>query len=310
MNNNLYQESIKEATKAKYGRSRQLKSKYIPLHPESCERDMKRVSNAYMRIINQELKDVLPQIMDEYRRQERNDSRMDGLGDLRSMVSRKLSEALIRISQRAEKAGLRKRIEDISRKIKIASVSEWKKTVEKTLGIEIAEDYYKDDLYLGAMDSWVADISDKMPDTPRALVDKINSAIILGYSEGKSATSVQKEIQEEYNKAKKSNASTWAESVTYLNAQINKKNQEDAGVKKYMWYTRRDSRVRPCHRALDGKTIWWDSPPPDWHETKSQGRVYSGKFFHPGEAYGCRCSAVPIFEKDVSVLRRSQEKPR
>lgn len=259
---------------------------------------MIRVSNAYMRIVNQELKEVLPQIMDEYRRQERNDSRMDGIGDLKAMISRKLSNALIRISQRAEKAGIQKRIEEISRKIKRASVAEWKKTVEKTLGIEIAEDYYKDELYLGAMDSWSSDIEEKMPDAPRDLTDKISEVIVDGYTGGKSATSVQKEIQEEYNKAKRNNAVKWSESVTYLNAQINKKNQEDAGVQKYMWYTRRDARVRPCHRALDGKTIWWDSPPPDWYETKSGGRIYTGKFTHPGEAYGCRCSAVPIFEKD------------
>lgn len=44
----------------------------------------------------------------------------------------------------------------------------------------------------------------------------------------------------------------------------------------YIWNTQGDDKVRPEHEALDGEErSWYDSP-------------------HPGEEYGCRCSASPV----------------
>jgi Phage Mu protein F like protein len=47
----------------------------------------------------------------------------------------------------------------------------------------------------------------------------------------------------------------------------------------YIWRTQEDSRVRPSHRANDGKVFAWDDPPPTGH---------------PGEDFGCRCRAEPF----------------
>ncbi len=46
----------------------------------------------------------------------------------------------------------------------------------------------------------------------------------------------------------------------------------------YIWRTRRDGKVRPSHAANNGKIFAWDTPPPTGH---------------PGEDYGCRCTAEP-----------------
>lgn len=54
--------------------------------------------------------------------------------------------------------------------------------------------------------------------------------------------------------------------------------QEDAGVVEYIWSTSSDARVRPKHRAREGKVFRWDSPPDDGH---------------PGMPVRCRCVAVP-----------------
>ncbi len=48
----------------------------------------------------------------------------------------------------------------------------------------------------------------------------------------------------------------------------------------YIWRTQGDGQVRPSHAANDGKIFAWDDPP-------STG--------HPGEDYGCRCTAEPYF---------------
>ena len=47
----------------------------------------------------------------------------------------------------------------------------------------------------------------------------------------------------------------------------------------YIWRTRGDGKVRPSHAANDGKIFAWDDPPPTGH---------------PGEDYGCRCTAEPF----------------
>ena len=47
----------------------------------------------------------------------------------------------------------------------------------------------------------------------------------------------------------------------------------------YIWRTRRDDKVRPSHAANNGRVFSWNDPP----ETG-----------HPGEDYGCRCTAEPF----------------
>lgn len=52
--------------------------------------------------------------------------------------------------------------------------------------------------------------------------------------------------------------------------------------KHYIWRTRKDRKVRPTHAANDGIVFTWDYPPPTGH---------------PGEDYGCRCTAEPYYGK-------------
>lgn len=55
--------------------------------------------------------------------------------------------------------------------------------------------------------------------------------------------------------------------------------QRALGVGRYRWSTARDQRVRPEHRAREGKTYDWDHPPDDGP---------------PGVPILCRCVAVPL----------------
>lgn len=48
----------------------------------------------------------------------------------------------------------------------------------------------------------------------------------------------------------------------------------------YIWRTRNDEKVRPSHAANNGHVFAWDDPPPTGH---------------PGEDYGCRCTAEPYY---------------
>lgn len=70
--------------------------------------------------------------------------------------------------------------------------------------------------------------------------------------------------------------------VTKLNAEVSKSRQTNLGIKRYIWRTSRDERVRDSHRSKEGKTFSWNDPPSD-----------TG---HPGEDFNCRCTAEPVIE--------------
>lgn len=74
----------------------------------------------------------------------------------------------------------------------------------------------------------------------------------------------------------------------------NEKHQTEAGIKRYTWRSKRDSRVRPDHARLDGTIQRWSKAP--IADTKSGFRA------HPGGCKYCRCVADPIVNRE-SVRR-------
>lgn len=70
---------------------------------------------------------------------------------------------------------------------------------------------------------------------------------------------------------------------------------EDIGVRRYMWSTSRDSRVRHDHRELQGEIFRFDQPPVTDQATMARN--------NPGEDYNCRCVAIPVLST-VNMLER------
>ena len=62
--------------------------------------------------------------------------------------------------------------------------------------------------------------------------------------------------------------------VQHLNSDMNRERMDGAGIKTYIWRSRRDERVRPDHQRLEGTVRNWNQSP------------------RPGEPPNCRC--VPI----------------
>ena len=74
-----------------------------------------------------------------------------------------------------------------------------------------------------------------------------------------------------------------SDQVGKLNSRLMQFYQRSAGITEYRWQTMMDARVRPRHRARQGKIFKWDEPPEDGH---------------PGEAIRCRCVADPVIPLD------------
>jgi len=73
--------------------------------------------------------------------------------------------------------------------------------------------------------------------------------------------------------------------VAHVSTEILKVRASYLGSEGYIWRTVKDGRVRPRHRALEGKFFRWDDPP-----------VIDDKGMrgHPGDADQCRCIPEPI----------------
>ena len=68
-----------------------------------------------------------------------------------------------------------------------------------------------------------------------------------------------------------------------LNAALTRARHEDLGVKKYMWSTAGDERVRDSHAEKDGQIFEYANPPAD-----------TG---HPGHDVNCRCVQIAVFDE-------------
>jgi SPP1 gp7 family putative phage head morphogenesis protein len=71
--------------------------------------------------------------------------------------------------------------------------------------------------------------------------------------------------------------------ISKLNGQLNKARQEAAGITSFVWETRMDSRVRPAHAALQGRTFKWADG--------ANGLI-------PGQPINCRCWARAVVDRD------------
>lgn len=298
MTNQQHQLAVQEAVKGKFKGKKVIKSRSVPHYPESAEREFKRITNGYIRLLKKCLMDELPGLMDEYRREKRSDSRFDASLKL----AEKVKNSLIKVARELEQKLAKYKLNDLVRKVakltKVNSLNEWKRVCEDTLGIDLLDDYYNGDFYEDALRRWVDENIQKIKSIPNDTLGSMQKIILDGFREGKTVTAIQKEIQNEYSVTRRKAQLLARDQIATLNAQISKLQQEDAGCSKYKWSSSKDSRVRDCHRALDGKIFSWDDPPEMWYETKS-GRVYTGRYCHPGEDIACRCVAIPVFDIDT-----------
>ena len=309
MTNKQHQLAVQEAVKGKFRGHQPLRSRSVPHYPDTAEREFKRVTNGYIRLLKKSLMEHLPSIIEEYRREQRNDSRLDASRNLEDKVRQELQKVAEELEQKLAAFGLDSLVKKIARLTKTNSLREWKRVCKDTLGIDLMDDYYSGDFYEEALRRWVDENVQKIKSIPNDTLGSMREIILDGFRKGRTVTDISKEIQQVYGVTRRKAQALARDQVSTLNAKISKMQQEDAGCTKYRWSSSKDSRVRDCHRALDGKIFRWNDPPEMWYETKA-GRVYTGRHCHPGEDYCCRCVAIPVFDLDTVDVPMQKAKER
>lgn len=301
MDETFRKEIVREELKRKHKGKKIIPARYRMKFPDSAEREYIRLANEYMAIEKSVLLKYIPELKKilnegtEYN----TDSKKDNERKRKIARFSTIDNTIVRLGILFD--SIQKELDsafglyDLKRSIsKIAAldhkltIAEWKKTVSKTLGINILEDYYSGDFYKEMMEKWVSANVDLIKTVPRESLGKLKEKVYSDYMNGRSTTNIVKELQRQYGMDKRHAQLIARDQTAKLNADITQSQQKDAGVSKYKWSTVGDGRVRDSHDILDGEIFSWDDPP----ETDD------GRRCHPGEDYQCRCCAIPVFDID------------
>ena len=106
--------------------------------------------------------------------------------------------------------------------------------------------------------------------------------------QGYRAESLEELIQKHKNVSARKAKFLARQETKLLVAEYRKNRFKEAGVTSYIWKTNLDGRERELHRELNGRTFSWDNPPIIDARTGQRG--------NPGEAYNCRCLAIPVVD--------------
>lgn len=278
----------------KFGSHEVLYSKYTPHVPTSAEREYIRTTNAYMRILKEELEKELPKLKESYKanRDVEVKHRNDGYTDLMFAVSQVFNDVKNNVTARTIGFGLRRKLELLANMNRKLTVKEWKRAIKATLGIDIREDYYLGDFYIAKLKEWVEYNIALIQNIPEETLERMRNVVYDGFTEGKTTTRIIKELQHTYGMSRRRAELIARDQTAKLNGQIQKAQQQDAGIEEYIWYTTGDNRVRSSHRELNGKKFSWNDPPD----------VGKGRRCHPGEDYQCRCIGRPVFNRNKISL--------
>lgn len=294
MNDEFRKQALQKQVESKFKGKQTLQSRVKPIYPEGAERELQRISWAYLRLVNEVVKKHMPAIRKAAAAERENNRRKDDAGDLMQAIQKSFQSMGEELERKTSSFGLRKKLEDLANLTRKLSIQEWKRTVHETLGLDIMDDYYLGEFYRQALQEWIDQNVSLIKSIPQEALSEMHSIVSQGFKTGATLTSIEKEIRNTYH-VKRSSAKLLArDQIAKLNGQLTKQQQTDAGVNEYIWSTSGDSRVRETHKKLDGKKFRWDDPPVVTPPGKPVRRC------HPGEDYQCRCVALPVF--DISTV--------
>ncbi len=296
MNDAAMREVVQTEAKPKFRGHEKLNAKGNIQFPESLVREYMRITDAYMKLVNEVVSKHLPKVKKAIMQEQ---ARADDDRDLQALVSQVFRDISTELEERAGTYGLEKKLANLANLTRKLTIKEWKKVCKATLGIDIMDDYYLGEFYRESLRKWTEDNVGLIKTIPKDTLTEMQNIVQEGFKTGKTTTSIVKKIQRTYGVEKRHARLIARDQMAKLNADLTQSQQQDAGVEEYVWSTSGDSRVRDRHRQLNGKTFRWSDPPVVDERTGRRG--------HPGQDYQCRCVALPKF--NINTLDLPIAKP-
>jgi len=278
----LTQSQINNIAKHRAQKSRSLK-RYKPIEPS------KAITAEYviaMRRLTREISDfvrvqIVP-ILRDYEAQYSPLTTDVDIGIELALAFSNIEQKLNGQSEKLDKYAKRIARNSITRGAKFHR-KKWVSQINKLAGIDvrsILRDKNIEALLLDKIEKNVELIKTLQPQ----YLEQVREAVTEGINRGDDFFSIRERLEQiESTNSRYRPKLIARDQMNKLTGDLNQFRQQDLGIKEYRWRTVGDSAVRPSHKANNGKTFSWVSPPP------STG--------HPGQDINCRCVAEPVFSK-------------
>lgn len=163
--------------------------------------------------------------------------------------------------------------------------SEWKSTARKLeVKSEITADAKKR-LEAGYRESMKLPIKD----FTKAEAVKLRKAVQDNAESGYRFDTLADAIRHRYGVAESKAKFLARQETSIFMSKFREERFKDVGVRRYVWHTSNDERVRHGHKDLNGTVQFFDNPPIVDPTT--------GRRANPGEDFMCRCVAVPMLDE-------------
>lgn len=300
MNNLTYRMALQEEIRHKFYGHDTLKSKHIPQYAMSAER---QYSQTFVNLYNRFDKIVLrwmPKILKAIQKEQDKTLRTDDLIGIFQIIDYYLTKMLEDLKKEEEQGKTAQRVKAAAILVRNVVNRGWSKSVERTLGVKLLSGYYDETFYKELLEQWLNENLGMISSIPQELVRQLREVFREDISKQLSVDIIAKHVRHTCKTSKSHSKFIARDQIGKLQSKITQYQQQDAGVKEYIWCSAHDGKVRKRHRQLDKKKFRWDSPPVSDPKT--------GRRCHPGEDYGCRCVALPVFNMNVEFPWERQER--
>jgi SPP1 gp7 family putative phage head morphogenesis protein len=252
------------------------------LFPNSQEREYQRDLKSLTTELRRKIKEVLlpeiPGMIREVQGHISIDRSDDFIGRLKGLILFIESSMLPKVESTIREA------EQVGREINYFNKRQFDKLNEQVFGIDlfVNEPFLSDQLKI-----FSAENSQLIKSLPTQELERVSGIIERGLQQGESYSTVAKEIQKSFGITDRRSKLIARDQTQKLNNSLTKLRQQEIGVEEYIWETSGDERVRPSHKANNGKKFRWDKPP--------------AKTGHPGHDVNCRCIARPVLDKILDL---------
>lgn len=290
-------QAVRSALHKKFHGRQSIKSKITLHYKENIDREYGRAINAYYALLASTIQKYLEQIFNAptlYNGKKTRINFDNAKDDFLAFIRKVFGRARDDFHSREQAFNLRDKVDRIGSITTRLSAKDWKRVVEKTLGINILDDYHSGEFYSEQLQLWIDENVGLISTLPDELLGDMQSIVENGFLNGRSNRDIVKDIQTQFGVSRNKAKFYATDQLSKLNADITHQQQTECGVEEYVWSSSRDQRVRERHAQLDGTKHRWDTPP--IVDTKT------GRRAHPGEDYRCRCVALPVFNIETIKL--------
>ena len=136
-----------------------------------------------------------------------------------------------------------------------------------------------------SIEKWTEDVTDKyVQDYANKAIERINA--------GDDYDDILEDYEKMSEKEAKKAAFRSKNQMANLTSMTTRVRAQSAGIKKAIWRTQKDPKVRDRHAILEGVEFDLDKGAPKYEDSNGyDGKVgsFTGEYIFPGEEYNCRC---------------------